>query len=419
MTARTRFWSLLQAGLAWCALPAAAGAQPCTPPGPPAVQVAPAGCVASTRPTFAWVPPTGGAVDYRLTVFDPNEDAPIDVYIPDTSYRPAFNLTPGVQYRWKVMARWATCSAWSQPGEGIYFRVGCTPPPGAENVSYYHLDAVGSVRAVTNQAGAVVEQHDYLPFGEEWCGSAPCPPNAAGESVRFTGKERDAETGLDYFGARYYGPRLGRFTAVDPVQTTEANLLDPERWNRYAYARNNPQRYVDPDGRQVAEAIRWGGQSIQGIGHPTAVRIGGALIILAANIDKIPTIIDSIASSGVFANAVPTYPGVDIVMDRAMTEYMSGGIYEFPDRKNPGRIYVGQSGETDRRLKQHEQSGRKARDTDATVSEVSGDKTAREVAEQRRINELGGTREKPGSETSNIRNPIGKARQDKMNEPQQ
>jgi RHS repeat-associated protein len=118
-------------------------------------------------------------------------------------------------------------------------------------VEYYHLDALGTVRAVTNQAGAVVERHDYLPYGEEWCGTAVCSSPTQGQPLRFTGKERDAETGLDYFGARYYGSKIGRFTTTDPVYTWQENLLDPQRWNRYAYARDNPLRYTDPDGRAI------------------------------------------------------------------------------------------------------------------------------------------------------------------------
>ena len=57
-----------------------------------------------------------------------------------------------------------------------------------------------------------------------------------------------------YFGARYYGSKIGRFTTVDPVYTWRENLVDPQRWNRYAYARNNPLRYVDPDGRVLVLA---------------------------------------------------------------------------------------------------------------------------------------------------------------------
>jgi RHS repeat-associated protein len=54
-----------------------------------------------------------------------------------------------------------------------------------------------------------------------------------------------------YFGARYYASKIGRFTTVDPFYTWRENLVDPQRWNRYAYGRNNPLRYVDPDGRAI------------------------------------------------------------------------------------------------------------------------------------------------------------------------
>ena len=115
-------------------------------------------------------------------------------------------------------------------------------------VEYYHLDAVGTVLAVTNEAGALVEEHDYDVFGQEVGAQAGTQPE------RFAGKERDGETGWDYFGARYYGSRVGRFTTVDPVIDQKAALANPQLWNRYAYGRNNPMRYVDPDGRLTFEA---------------------------------------------------------------------------------------------------------------------------------------------------------------------
>ena len=126
-------------------------------------------------------------------------------------------------------------------------------PASAQVVEYYHLDGLGNVRAITDAAGNVTERHDYLPFGEE-CTTGPCATNpgvGVGQPRRFTGKERDQETGLDYFGARYYGSKISRFTTVDPVYTWRDNLVDPQRWNRYAYGRNNPFRYVDPDGREL------------------------------------------------------------------------------------------------------------------------------------------------------------------------
>ena len=121
-----------------------------------------------------------------------------------------------------------------------------------EIVEYVHLDALGSVRAVSNQANAVIERHDYLPFGEE-CTTGACTANpgvSGGQPRKFTGKERDTETGLDYFGARYYAGRIARFTTIDPVQVPTA-LVDPQQWNRYAYARDNPLRFLDPTGLYV------------------------------------------------------------------------------------------------------------------------------------------------------------------------
>jgi RHS repeat-associated protein len=64
----------------------------------------------------------------------------------------------------------------------------------------------------------------------------------------LTGKERDAETGLDYFLARYYSGAQGRFTSADPITVTPARMNDPQQLNLYAYTRNNPLKYVDPTG---------------------------------------------------------------------------------------------------------------------------------------------------------------------------
>jgi RHS repeat-associated protein len=63
--------------------------------------------------------------------------------------------------------------------------------------------------------------------------------------------ERDAETGLDYFGARYFSGAQGRFTSPDPVIVTPARMEDPQRFNLYAYARNNPFKFIDPNGEDI------------------------------------------------------------------------------------------------------------------------------------------------------------------------
>lgn len=140
---------------------------------------------------------------------------------------------------------------------GLALGLVLAPSASAQIIQYYHLDAVGSIRAVTDQSGAVVEQHAYLPFGEEWCGNQVCGSTAPGsEPKRFTGKERDGETGLDYFGARYYRSNIARFTTVDPTMAIRANLIDPQGWNRYAYGHNNPLRNVDFNGQWDGSTLR-------------------------------------------------------------------------------------------------------------------------------------------------------------------
>jgi RHS repeat-associated protein len=71
----------------------------------------------------------------------------------------------------------------------------------------------------------------------------------------FPGKERDAESGLDYFGARYYSNGLGRFTSGDPKIIGKQRMFDPQQWNMYSYVRNNPLIYVDPDGRELKMVV--------------------------------------------------------------------------------------------------------------------------------------------------------------------
>jgi RHS repeat-associated protein len=119
---------------------------------------------------------------------------------------------------------------------------------GPLTLSVDHLDVLGSVRAVTDSSTpyTVLKRHDYFAFGED-------PAPMTGDPIRFTGKELDAETALQYFGARYLRNGLGRFTSVDPGQAG-GDPKNPQSWNAYAYVQNNPLRYLDPDGRQLLPA---------------------------------------------------------------------------------------------------------------------------------------------------------------------
>jgi RHS repeat-associated protein len=126
------------------------------------------------------------------------------------------------------------------------------------SIQWLISDHLGTPRMVLDQTGSLanMKRHDYLPFGEELIaptsGRSAAQGYSGGDGVRqqFTAKERDTETGLDYYGARYYASLQGRFSGTDPIPVTKENFLNPQRWNLYSYVNNNPLCAVDPDGGQ-------------------------------------------------------------------------------------------------------------------------------------------------------------------------
>jgi RHS repeat-associated protein len=111
-------------------------------------------------------------------------------------------------------------------------------------VSYLTSDHLGSQRINTNANGNVTDRHDYQPFGEEILRAS-----SSGDSVRkkFTSYERDSESRLDFAQARYFNSAFGRFSSPDP--SMQISLTNPQSWNKYIYAFNNPHKYIDKDGR--------------------------------------------------------------------------------------------------------------------------------------------------------------------------
>ncbi len=128
-------------------------------------------------------------------------------------------------------------------------------PTGACLPCFVTTDHLGSTRLLTDQNGNVVARHDFLPFGEELTTSNRTSALGYGATDnvmhKYTGKERDAETGLDFFGERYFSSAQGRFTSPDAMLAKKEWLADPQRWNKYAYVRNNPLRFVDPNGEDL------------------------------------------------------------------------------------------------------------------------------------------------------------------------
>ena len=179
----------------------------------------------------------------------------------------------------ELLAEYPANSPASSPQKEYGYRNGellITAEPNAANnaVQWLVSDELGTPRMIADKTGSLagIKRHDYLPFGEELfagTGNRSTPGGYSGDNVRqkFTSHERDNETGLDYFLARYYSSTQGRFTGVDPYDINlerqykpdpkEAESLfreylsNPQQWNRYTYALNNPLAYLDPTGETV------------------------------------------------------------------------------------------------------------------------------------------------------------------------
>jgi len=115
-------------------------------------------------------------------------------------------------------------------------------PSATGDTAYFVGDQVSSTRLTVADVGWPISEDMYYPFGQE--PDATSDPN----HYKFTGKERDAESGLDYFGARYYASSMGRFMTPDPSGLAYADPTNPQSLNLYSYAINNPLKYIDPTG---------------------------------------------------------------------------------------------------------------------------------------------------------------------------
>jgi RHS repeat-associated protein len=130
---------------------------------------------------------------------------------------------------------------------------------------YYASDHLGSSSVLTNNDGSYYERLEYLPYGEVWVEDAAINSNYR-TPYKFTGKELDKETGLYYFGARYYDARISRWISTDPAiekflpirdkdkdkendkKLPAGGVYEPSNNDLYGYVGNNPVIFIDPDG---------------------------------------------------------------------------------------------------------------------------------------------------------------------------
>ncbi len=158
----------------------------------------------------------------------------------------------------------------TRPGEAYWIRPSAATsttfqPPTPPSIHWYVPDHLGSTNLLTDADGAVTSETNYFPFGGIR-NSTESKDEEDANRYDFSGKERDVETGLLYFDARYVSPRFGRFITVDPLlgetpskdgdgEGAENWLSDPLNFNLYAYSQNNPLSKVDPSGTETVYLI--------------------------------------------------------------------------------------------------------------------------------------------------------------------
>ena len=150
--------------------------------------------------------------------------------------------------------------------------VDASAPPGSlpSSTARYQLDNhLGSAVLELDGNAAVISYEEYYPFGSTSFQAGRSAAEVGLKRYRFTGKERDGETGLYYHGARYCAPWLGRWVSCDP-----SGFVDGP--NLYAYARNNPVRLRDPDGRQGDDDLNQVGTSHHTPDQAAAARAASA-----------------------------------------------------------------------------------------------------------------------------------------------
>ena len=151
----------------------------------------------------------------------------------------------------------ATMPKWSK--NYIYFggRLLATESPnGSGEIIHYHHPARFGTKVITNNLDTTTLQQTTLPFGTV-IDAETSSGIANVTNRRFTSYDRSSTTGLDYAVNRYYDPRQGRFTQVDPLGMAAANLADPQTLNMYSYCGNDPVNRVDPDGQFWDALIRF------------------------------------------------------------------------------------------------------------------------------------------------------------------
>jgi RHS repeat-associated protein len=185
---------------------------------------------------------------------------------------------------------------------------------------YYHSDHLGSTSLITNLDGEVVQHVEYVPFGEVFIEERN---NKWNTPYLFNAKELDEETGLYYYGARYYEPRISVWLSTDLMQEKHPSI------SSYAYCASNPVKYIDPDGNEWDYTVDANGHTTINVtlnmsmsGNYTADQINAYKSAIAAQFHN--TIFES--SGGTMSGTITYHEGDPDIKQTLVLGKMNGII---------------------------------------------------------------------------------------------
>jgi RHS repeat-associated protein len=304
-------------------------------------------------------------------------------------------------------------------------------------IFYYFSDHLKTASVITDSAGVIKAESDYYPWGGELQFVANDPNH-----YKFTGKERDSETQLDYFGARFYSNGLGRWVSADwsptPIPVPYADFHDPQSLNLYGFVGGNPASKADPDGHQtnVVCTVSCNLSSMQQQSMKSVVDLGAGVVAAAISVmhsfspnqqsppipppPSVPvnnTQTNAPASTGTTAQTntpattptstetgAPASTSQSGLVSSNNTSTNTGTIYKVPGSgTKSGKPYIGRHNGPNPAKTRKSNDGRDRSQAEVVDKYPANDTQAGRVAEQKQIDKNGGI-----ENLDNMRNEIKK-----------
>jgi RHS repeat-associated protein len=229
---------------------------------------------------------------------------------------------------------------------------------------FYFSDHLGSSNVVASAAGQILDESDFYSFGGE-----RIITSSTDNPYLFTGKERDSESGLDYFGARHFSSHFGCFLQAD-APFADQEVSDPQSWNLYTYVRNKPTEFIDPTGRGLLKHL-WKAATAVAKGESALATFGVVKEKIKDAFDSKKPLADRIEAAGSALSEVvlplSMQDGADLgeLAGEAISEFVdnptpalavgtaAGGTYTLRDRETGEVERSGRTNDLERRRGEH------------------------------------------------------------------